>query len=121
MRRVRVPCVYILTNKPYGTLYVGVTSDLHLRMNQHVLGSFEGFTKRYCLTTLVYYEMHATMPEAIQREKRLKRWNRTWKYRIVEQMNPQWLNLYDERSGEIAFGPAEIERLSYDPLRPGND
>lgn len=121
MGRFRVPCVYLLASEPYGTLYVGVTSDLHQRMAQHSKGVFEGFTKRYGLKALVYYEMHATMPEAIQREKRLKRWSRAWKYRIIEQMNPQWRNLYDEATGEIAFGPAEVERLWHEPLSPGED
>ena len=110
------PCVYILASKPYGTLYTGVTSDLHGRMAEHTQGLFEGFTKKYGIKLLVYYEMHETMEAAIRREKRLKRWNRAWKYRIIEQMNPQWLNLFDEPSGEITLGPAEVDRLTADPV-----
>jgi len=101
---MKCPCVYILASKPYGTLYVGVTSDLHTRMAQHDQGVIEGFTKKYGIRTLVYYEMHESMEHAIAREKLLKRWRREWKYRLIEQMNPEWQNLFDPRTGEIAFG-----------------
>lgn len=101
---MKCPCVYILASKPYGTLYVGTTSDLHMRMAQHTQGLFEGFTEKYGIKRLVYYEMHETMLIAIAREKRLKRWNRAWKYRLIEQINPEWRNLFDETTGEIAFG-----------------
>ena len=109
------PCVYILASIAYGTLYIGVTSDLHARMAQHSQGLFDGFTKKYDVKLLVYFEMHETMDAAIQREKQLKRWRRAWKYRIIEQMNPEWLNLFDPETGEIAFGPADAERLLADP------
>jgi putative endonuclease len=112
---MKVPCVYIAASKAYGTLYIGVTSGLHQRMNQHTQGLIEGFTKRYCVKMLVYYEMFDSMPEAIAREKLLKTWNRAWKIRLIESMNPEWRNLFDEASGEIAFGPAEAERLSAEP------
>ncbi|MEQ1653167.1 MAG: GIY-YIG nuclease family protein [Hyphomicrobium sp.] len=108
--------MYIAANKVHGTLYIGVTSDLHQRMNQHAHGLVDGFTKRYSVKMLVYYEMFATMPEAIAREKQLKAWNRAWKIRLIEQMNPEWKNLFDQDTGEIAFGPAEAERLSIDQL-----
>ena len=111
------PCVYILCNRPYGTFYVGVTSDLSGRMEDHVKGRFDGFTKRYGITRLVYYEMHETMPEAISREKLLKKWRRAWKYRIIENMNPEWADLYDGLTGAIDFGPAEAERLRWGPER----
>ena len=112
---MKLPCVYILVSKPYGTFYVGVTSDLHQRMAQHDQGLIEGFAKKYGIKTLVYYELHETMDTAIKREKLLKRWNRAWKYRIIEQMNPEWQNLFDPATGEIAFGPAEIYRLTNEP------
>ena len=119
MRPTKVPCVYLLASKPYGTLYVGVTSNLNVRMAQHVQGLFDGFTKQYGVKRLVYYEVHVTLVDAIQREKRLKRWNRPWKYRLIEQMNPEWADLFDPQTGEIAFGPAESERLRHDPIEDG--
>lgn len=109
---MRDPSVYILCNRPFGTFYIGVTSDLWDRMKAHTEGRYDGFTKRHGITRLVYYEMHETMPEAIAREKRLKKWRREWKYRIIEEMNPEWVNLYDGQNHTIAFGPAEIERLN---------
>ena len=109
------PCVYILVSKAYGTFYVGVTSDLYKRMAEHDQGLIEGFTKKYGIKMLVYYELHETMDAALAREKRLKRWNRAWKYRLIEQMNPEWRSLYDPATGEILFGPAEAERLAIDP------
>ena len=112
------PCVYILVSRPHGTFYVGVTSDLHSRMDEHSKGLMEGFTKKYGIKTLVYYEMHDGIATAIAREKLLKRWRRVWKVRLVEQMNPEWLNLYDPETGEISFGPAERERLFNEPVRP---
>lgn len=112
---MRNPCVYIRASRPNGTLYVGVTSNLHDRMAQHAQGLFPGFTKRYGVKQLMYYEMVETMPQAIAREKQLKRWNRIWKLRLIEQMNPDWKNLFDEVTGEIAFGPGEAERLASEP------
>ncbi len=112
---MKVPCVYLLANRRYGAMYVGVTSDLLKRMDQHARGVFDGFTKRYGITRLVYYEMHLTMPAAIQREKLLKKWRRPWKYRIIEAMNPEWTDLFDPTNGTLAFGPAEMERLGREP------
>lgn len=109
------PAVYLLASAPFSTLYVGVTSDLYLRMAQHAQGLFEGFTKRYGIKTLVYYEFHLTMADAIAREKRLKKWNRAWKYRLVEETNPQWCNLFDAATGEIFDPPALSDRLSAEP------
>lgn len=109
------PCVYILVNHPHGTFYVGVTGDLNTRMAEHDQGLIDGFTKQHGIKTLVYYEMHETFDDAIRREKRLKRWNRAWKVRLVEQMNPEWRNLFDPATGEVAFGPAEVERLAHEP------
>ena len=89
------PCVYILTNKPYGTLYVGVTSDLARRVWEHRNHVLEGFTQRYGLDRLVYIEIHETMIDAIGREKKLKRWRREWKIALIEKDNPEWLDLYE--------------------------
>ncbi len=106
------PCVYILASAPNGVLYIGVTSDLQLRITQHERGLIEGFTKRYGVKLLVYYEMFETMPEAIKREKHLKVWQRAWKVRLIKGANPEWRNLFDPSTGEIANLPidAELER-----------
>ena len=107
---MKSPCVYILVNRPHATFYVGVTSDLAQRMASHVQGLFDGFTKKYPIKILVYYEMHETMDAAIAREKSLKRWHCAWKVRLIEQMNPNWRNMFDPTTGEIAFGDADIDR-----------
>ena len=85
--------VYLLASKRYGTLYTGVTSDLVQRMYQHKEGLTQGLTKQYDVHPLVYYEIHSDVHEAITREKRIKKWNRQWKINLIEQDNPQWLNL----------------------------
>jgi len=90
------PCVYILTNRRNGTLYVGVTSDLRRRVSEHQAEIIEGFTKRYGLHTLVYAEFHTTMAEAILREKRIKNRRRAWKIMLIEQSNPPWRDLSNE-------------------------
>jgi putative endonuclease len=90
------PCVYILASGYNGTLYVGVTSALPQRVWQHREEIFDGFTKRYSVKTLVYYEPHGSMVEAILREKQLKHWNRAWKIRLIEKDNPDWRDLYPE-------------------------
>ncbi|MBI3420292.1 MAG: GIY-YIG nuclease family protein [Proteobacteria bacterium] len=86
-------CVYIMTNKPNGILYIGVTSNLPRRVYEHQKDLFEGFTKRYGLKFLVYYEIYPTPYEAIQAEKRMKKWNRAWKVRRILKMNPDWKDL----------------------------
>jgi putative endonuclease len=88
------PAVYILASKRNGTLYIGVTSDLVKRVWQHKNDVCEGFTKKYGVHTLVYYEMHANMTEAIRHEKQLKKWNRAWKIELIEKENPKWLDLW---------------------------
>ncbi len=90
------PAVYILASKRNGTLYIGVTSNLPARVWQHKNNLVEGFTKRYGVHRLVYFEMHNDMSEAIQREKRLKKWRRQWKIELIETTNPQWRDLFDE-------------------------
>ena len=88
--------VYILANKENGTLYIGVTSNLEHRVWQHKNGSFKGFSKKYNVSKLVYFEQHQSMEEAIVREKQLKYWKRDWKERIIEENNPEWHDLYDQ-------------------------
>jgi putative endonuclease len=89
------PCVYILASKRNGTLYMGVTSNVALRVWTHKEGAVESFTKRHAVHRLVYFEMHATMQFAIQREKQLKKWRRRWKLELMEQFNPEWKDLTD--------------------------
>lgn len=102
-RKVKQPCVYMLASKRDGVLYIGVTSDLADRVSLHKQQRFVGFTKKHKVQMLVYFEMHHTMDEAIRREKQLKKWNRAWKVRLIEQMNPEWQDLWDE-SGEVKAG-----------------
>ena len=92
---MKVPCVYMLASKRNGTLYVGVTSDLVQRVWQHRSALAEGFTMRYGVHRLVWYEVHETMESAILREMALKKWNRAWKIRLIEETNPAWKDLYD--------------------------
>jgi putative endonuclease len=98
--------VYILTNKPYGTLYVGVTGDLIKRISQHRYDLVEGFTKNHGLHRLVYYEICEDIHQTILREKRLKKWNREWKLKLIREMNPQWEDLYAEIAGRIGPPPS---------------
>jgi len=90
---MRIGWVYILTNKPYGTLYIGVTSNLAERLTQHRNGSASAFTKKYGLTRLVHYEVHDLVTVAIARESSLKRWKREWKIALIEKANPGWKEL----------------------------
>ena len=110
--REKHPCVYILASRRNGTLYIGVTSDLLQRVALHKQDLIEGFTKKYRVHRLVYYETHPTMAAAIRREKQLKEWRRAWKIRLVESMNPEWIDLFEEASGEILDGPADVSRRS---------
>lgn len=87
--------VYVMTNRPNGTLYVGVTSDLARRAWEHREGIVDGFTRRYGLKRLVYMEHHDDIRAAIQREKNIKHWPRTWKVRLILAVNPDWRDLYD--------------------------
>jgi putative endonuclease len=86
--------VYILASRPYGTLYVGVTNDLVRRVYEHREGLADGFTKRYGVRCLVYYETFDGVELAIRREKSLKRWQRPWKIALIERDNPQWGDLW---------------------------
>jgi putative endonuclease len=93
---VKQPAVYILVNKPYGTLYVGVTGNLASRLEAHRSGAVEGFTREYGVGRLVYFELHETMLDAIQREKRLKKWNQAWKLELIGKANPLWADLSEQ-------------------------
>ncbi len=88
--------VYILASKKNGTLYIGVTNDMMRRVGEHKAGMIEGFTTKYKINKLVYFEAYKNINEAILREKRLKKWNRHWKIKLIEEMNPEWNDLYDD-------------------------
>jgi putative endonuclease len=88
--------VYMMTNRPYGTLYIGVTSMFEARIVQHREGHLPGFAKKHGLNRLVWYETHDEMHIAIHREKRLKEWPRQWKINLIERDNPRWYDLYDQ-------------------------
>ncbi len=87
--------VYILAKARNSTFYAGLTSNLYQRISQHKEEIYNGFTKKYDIKNLVYYEVHDDPENAIRREKRLKKWNRTWKMRIIEEMNPNWSDLFE--------------------------
>jgi putative endonuclease len=87
--------VYIMTNRPNGTLYTGVTSNLSRRIFEHREGLIDGFTKQYGLKSLVYYEQYEDIRQAIQREKNIKHWSRAWKVRLILGRNPDWKDLYE--------------------------
>jgi putative endonuclease len=89
------PAVYILASKRNGTLYIGVTRNLQKRAWEHKNDLVEGFTKRYGVHRLVYYELHNDMASAIQREKQMKKWNRAWKLELIERQNPDWRDLWE--------------------------
>ncbi|TAH47536.1 MAG: GIY-YIG nuclease family protein [Dokdonella sp.] len=91
----RAPCVYILASKMRGTLYVGVTSDLIKRIWEHKNNVVPGFTRKYGVHDLVWLERHDFMASAILREKAIKEWQRAWKLKLIEESNPEWLDLYD--------------------------
>ena len=92
---MKQPCVYVLASCRNGTLYVGVTSHLVRRVWEHKNHVVGGFTKRYDVSRLVWYEPHDTMESAIAREKAIKEWKRTWKLELIEKGNPEWDDLYD--------------------------
>jgi putative endonuclease len=96
----RQPCVYLLASNRNGTLYVGVTSNLIMRVSQHRGHLAGGFSDRYDITRLVWYELHAAMESAIQREKRIKKWKRDWKLQLIDGMNPSWRDLWSDVTGQ---------------------
>lgn len=93
---MKSPSVYILASQRNGTLYVGVTSDLAKRVWEHRNNVTPGFTQQYAVHTLVHVEFFETMPDAILREKQLKKWRREWKLKLIETSNPNWRDLYDD-------------------------
>lgn len=96
------PCVYLLASNRNGTLYCGVTSDLVQRIWQHREHLADGFTKQHAVTRLVWFEQHATMESAIRREKQIKKWNRAWKLRLIDELNPSWRDLWPDITGQEA-------------------
>jgi putative endonuclease len=96
VQRDFAPVVYLLASKRNGTLYVGVTSDLMGRVHQHRQGLVPGFTRDYAIKRLVWFEQHATMEQAILRERRIKKWNRAWKLELIETVNPEWRDLAED-------------------------
>jgi putative endonuclease len=92
-------CVYILASRIGGTLYIGVTNDLIRRVAEHRLKAVKGFTNKYEVDRLVYFEQFDDAENAIKREKRLKKWNRAWKIRLIEELNPNWDDLYASIAG----------------------
>jgi putative endonuclease len=101
----KVFAVYIMSNFKRGVLYVGVTSNLINRASEHRDGRFDGFTKRYQLKRLVWYRHFGDALDAIEFEKKLKRWRRAWKFRLIEEMNPEWDDLLPELMGHDIIGP----------------
>jgi putative endonuclease len=93
---IKQPVVYILASKKNGTLYIGITTNLKKRVWEHKNNLIEGFTQRYGIHQLVWYEVHNTLDSAIKREKRLKKWKRDWKIELIESVNPDWQDLYDK-------------------------
>ena len=109
------PVVYIMASRRNGTLYTGVTSDLVKRVWEHRSDLVEGFTKRYGVHKLVWFELHGEMYQAIQREKKIKKWNRAWKIELIERTNPQWCDLWPSLTGGDDLdsqSPSTFETLS---------
>lgn len=92
----RQPAVYIMTNRERGTLYVGITGWLKERVHAHREGFVDGFTKKYALRRLAWFELHADFPAAIERETRIKKWKRAWKFELIEKANPTWQVLWGD-------------------------
>jgi putative endonuclease len=111
----RQPCVYILARASHSTFYTGVTSDLPGRTWQHRAGVVKGFTKRYGIKRLVWFEVHDTMESAIRREKQIKRWRRAWKYDLINNDNPTWRDLAED----FGFEPLELKGKAGPGSRPG--
>ncbi|MDB5475132.1 MAG: nuclease [Phenylobacterium sp.] len=96
---------YLLASAPYGTLYCGHTDTLTVRVSQHREKVFSGFTAKYGVSRLVWYEAHGERGEAFRRERQIKKWNRAWKVRLIEAENPTWVDLYEELVGWASEGP----------------
>ncbi|MEO8453550.1 MAG: GIY-YIG nuclease family protein [Sphingomicrobium sp.] len=112
----RQPCVYILARASHSTLYTGVTADLPGRIHQHRQGIVRGFTQRYGIKRLVWFEAHERMETAILREKRIKRWPRAWKYDLIHKDNPTWRDLAED----LGFDPLPLGRRPQEQAGPGS-
>jgi putative endonuclease len=117
---VRSFWVYILTSKPHGTLYVGITNGLIFRIEQHRAGTGSAFTRKYRAHMLVWYEEFADVREAIQREKTIKHYTRAWKINLIERTNPHWIDLYPTLPG-VAPVPTLLPRGRLDPQHKAED
>lgn len=95
--------VYIITNWKNSVIYIGVTGNLEKRMFQHINKEIEGFSSKYNLNKLVYYEHYNFVHDALNREKNLKKWNRSWKFQLIEKFNPNFNNLFNSKTSEIDF------------------
>ena len=95
------PAVYMVASRRNGTLYIGVTSDLCNRVRDHKLGRIPGFTKKYGVKLLVWFELCDAMENAIRKEKQMKEWRRAWKIQLIEKSNPRWADLYNETCGQF--------------------
>ena len=93
---MKQPAIYIMTNRIHSVLYIGVTGNLKRRVWLHKTGEVEGFTKKYNVHKLVYFEVFEDFRDAIEREKQLKKWNRQWKENLISRLNPDWSELYGE-------------------------
>ncbi len=93
---MKQPAVYILASKRNGTLYIGVTSNIVKRVWEHKNNLIDGFTKKYNIHNLVYFELHGDMLSAISSEKQMKKWNRNWKIQLIEENNPNWKDLWQD-------------------------
>jgi putative endonuclease len=113
---MKKPAVYILASQRHGTLYIGVTSDLIKRVWQHKSDLLRGFTEKYKIHILVYFELHKTMRIAILREKQIKKWNRAWKVDLIESQNPNWADLFDR-----ILAPKKDVESGFPPKTRGND
>ena len=99
---------YIVTNKRNGTLYTGHTDDLSIRIAQHKQGVFDGFSKKYGCTKLVWFEGHESRMSAFTRERQIKKWNRAWKLRLIEELNPNWRDLYEGLTYNEVYSPKRM-------------
>jgi putative endonuclease len=117
MHNEKIYCVYILCNKPYGTLYIGFTGELYNRMAQHLAKEKPGFTARYDVNRLVHYETFADPGTGIQREKTLKKWPRAWKINLIERENPHWDDLFAQMNRNYQVRPVRIGLEDFGPTR----
>jgi putative endonuclease len=109
---------YLLASAPYGTLYCGHTDDLIARMWKHREKVYSGFTAKYGVTRLVWYEAHGELSDAFRRERRIKKWERAWKIRLIEAENPAWSDLYEDFCGTSSADQSQVPLIPLPPLFP---